>query len=66
MTLQPEDSGAKQTRGFSSLLRGTIRVENPLGVETDSESVEQVSRRRREAGGRKSSQYLVAMAMLLV
>lgn len=46
-TLQPEDSGAKQTRGFSSLLRGTVRVENPLGVETDSECVEQVSHRKR-------------------
>lgn len=46
-TLQPEDSGAKQTRGFVSLLRGTVRVENPLGLETDSECVEQVSHRKR-------------------
>lgn len=35
-TLQPEVSGAKQTKGFSSHLRGTIRVGNPLGAETDS------------------------------
>lgn len=42
-TVAAADSGAKPTRGFSSLLRGSIRVENPRGPETNSERFQQVS-----------------------
>ncbi len=52
-TLQPEVSGAKQTKGFSSHLRGTIRVGNPLGAETDSRAGQ--SQEERQAAGSRLS-----------